>query len=125
MQGLVATTDQPRTLTEAKNLLDEHAKWKTELESKREEFAQLIEYGRCITAGETDTHYAELDQRLDRLESGWTELVQIWLHCQRMLEENVVEQEVEQLEKILENQASQLVDCELLVSVGGFPCATV
>ncbi|KAA3680462.1 spectrin beta [Paragonimus westermani] len=129
MQGLVATTDQPRTLTEAKNLLDEHAKWKTELESKREEFAQLIEYGRCITSGETDTHYAELDQRLDRLESGWTELVQIWLHCQKMLEENVIEQsflqEVGHLEKILENQASQLVDCELLVSVGGVPYATV
>ncbi|KAF5404187.1 hypothetical protein PHET_02460, partial [Paragonimus heterotremus] len=104
MQSLVATNDQPRTLTEAKNLLDEHTKWKTELESKREEFAQLIEYGRCITSGETDIHYAELDQRLDRLESGWTDLVQIWLYRQKMLEENVVEQQhasVEELEKQL------------------------
>ncbi|VDP88444.1 unnamed protein product [Echinostoma caproni] len=89
MQGTVATHDQAQSVEEATQQLADHASLKTELESRREPFAQLISYGRCITEGETDEHYVELDERLDALETGWSELVRMWIHRQKQLEDSL------------------------------------
>ncbi|KER31471.1 LOW QUALITY PROTEIN: hypothetical protein T265_12961 [Opisthorchis viverrini] len=91
----VASSEQAQSVAEANAQLREHGELKAELEDRREEFAKLIQYGRCITSGETDKHYVELDQRLDRLESTWMEVVQMWLHRQKMLEDDVLIQIVQ------------------------------
>ncbi|GAA51179.1 spectrin beta chain brain 1, partial [Clonorchis sinensis] len=114
----VASSEQAQSVAEANAQLREHGELKAELEGKREEFAKLIQYGRCITSGETDKHYVELDQRLDRLESTWMEVVQMWLHRQKMLEDDVLIQklfsEMRQLETIFGTQSNRMVDRELL-----------
>ncbi|CAL8103165.1 unnamed protein product [Calicophoron daubneyi] len=118
LQGIIATTEQSWSVDEVKMQLADHQKLKAEIESKKDDFAQLISYGRCITAGETDLHYQELDGRLDRLESGWSELVQMWLHREKLLEEDlaiqVFFQNIRQLEGIISSQEGRMVDCELL-----------
>ncbi|KAG5453133.1 Spectrin beta chain, non-erythrocytic 1, partial [Clonorchis sinensis] len=114
----VASSEQAQSVAEANAQLREHGELKAELEGKREEFVKLIQYGRCITSGETDKHYVELDQRLDRLESTWMEVVQMWLHRQKMLEDDVLIQklfsEMRQLETIFGTQSNRMVDRELL-----------
>ncbi|VDP97249.1 unnamed protein product [Trichobilharzia regenti] len=85
----VATHQLPQSVEEAKIELDLHKELGEQILARKEEFADLISYGRCITAGETDIHYVQLDQRLDRLENGWSELMQMWTYQQKLLQQDV------------------------------------
>ncbi|CAH8442056.1 unnamed protein product [Heterobilharzia americana] len=115
----VATHQIPQSVEEAKIELDLHKELGEQILARKEEFADLISYGRCITAGETDTHYVQLDQRLDRLENGWSELMQMWTYQQKLLKQDVQIQtffrDAHSFENMLSTQQNRLMSYQLLI----------
>ncbi|CAH8552795.1 unnamed protein product [Schistosoma turkestanicum] len=114
----VATHQLPQSVEEAKAEVDLHKELSEEILARKDEYSDLISYGRCITAGETDTHYVQLDQRLDRLENGWSELMQMWTYQQKVLEQNLNFQtflrDAHLLETLLSTQETKLMSYQLI-----------
>ncbi|KAH8849804.1 Spectrin beta chain, non-erythrocytic 1 [Schistosoma japonicum] len=114
----VATHQQPQSVEEAKAELDLHKELGEQILARKDEYSDLISYGRCITAGETDTHYIQLDQRLDRLENGWSELMQMWTYQQKLLQQDIKIQtffrDTHSFEVLLSTQESKLMNYQLI-----------
>ncbi|VDP47452.1 unnamed protein product [Schistosoma mattheei] len=119
----VATHQLPLSVEEAKAEIDMHKELGEQILARKDEYSDLISYGRCITAGETDAHYIQLDQRLDRLESGWSELMQMWTYEQKLLQQNLNFQmflrDAHLFETLLSTQESKLINYQLIMLVGG------
>uniref|UniRef100_A0A095CCT9 Spectrin beta chain, non-erythrocytic 1 n=1 Tax=Schistosoma haematobium TaxID=6185 RepID=A0A095CCT9_SCHHA len=116
----VATHQVPLSVEEAKAEIDIHKELGEEILARKDEYSDLISYGRCITAGETDLHYIQLDERLDRLENGWSELMQMWTYEQKLLQQNLNFQmflrDAHLFETLLSTQESKLMNYQLIVS---------
>ncbi|CAH8291426.1 unnamed protein product [Schistosoma intercalatum] len=114
----VATHQLPLSVEEAKAEIDMHKELGEQILARKDEYSDLISYGRCITAGETDAHYIQLDQRLDRLENGWSELMQMWTYEQKLLQQNLNFQmflrDVHLFETLLSTQESKLINYQLI-----------
>ncbi|RTG90897.1 spectrin beta, partial [Schistosoma bovis] len=99
-------------------LIDMHKELGEQILARKDEYSDLISYGRCITAGETDAHYIQLDQRLDRLENGWSELMQMWTYEQKLLQQNLNFQmflrDAHLFETLLSTQESKLINYQLI-----------
>ncbi|VDP63144.1 unnamed protein product [Schistosoma curassoni] len=117
----VATHQLPLSVEEAKAEIDMHKELGEQILARKDEYSDLISYGRCITAGETDAHYIQLDQRLDRLENGWSELMQMWTYEQKLLQQNLNFQmflrDAHLFETLLSTQESKLINYQLIVSI--------
>ncbi|CAH8646370.1 unnamed protein product [Schistosoma haematobium] len=114
----VATHQVPLSVEEAKAEIDIHKELGEEILARKDEYSDLISYGRCITAGETDLHYIQLDERLDRLENGWSELMQMWTYEQKLLQQNLNFQmflrDAHLFETLLSTQESKLMNYQLI-----------
>ncbi|VDP40182.1 unnamed protein product [Schistosoma margrebowiei] len=114
----VATHQLPLSVEEAKAEIDMHKELGEQILARKDEYSDLISYGRCITAGETDAHYIQLDQRLDRLENGWSELMQMWTYEQKLLQQNLNFQiflrDAHLFETLLSTQESKLMNYQLI-----------
>ncbi|XP_018652092.1 putative spectrin beta chain [Schistosoma mansoni] len=114
----VATHQLAQSVEEAKLEIDIHNELIEQILTRKDEYNDLINYGRCITAGETDLHYIQLDQRLDRLENGWIELMQMWTYQQKVLQQNLNFQiflrDAHSFETLLSTQESKLMNYQLI-----------
>ncbi|XP_014662859.1 PREDICTED: spectrin beta chain-like [Priapulus caudatus] len=109
----VASADQPSDLQEAEKLLQEHQAYKQEIDGYAEEHAKLKETGDQLTANQTDPQYVFLRQRLEALNDGWEQLLQMWEQQQRFLSEalnlQVFLRDAKQAEVLLNHQDNFLM----------------
>ncbi|KAK0133782.1 Spectrin beta chain, non-erythrocytic 1 [Merluccius polli] len=78
-QKAVASEDVPASLPEAEELLSLHDALHDDIGNHREDFLQVKETGARVTQGqEDDPQYQQLEQRLNGLDRGWTELQKMW-----------------------------------------------
>lgn len=83
----VASEDTPTSLADAEKLLAQHQNIKEEIDNYTEDYSKMMEYGERLTseAGDGDTQYMFLRERLNALKEGWEELHQMWANRQGLL----------------------------------------
>ncbi|KMQ98255.1 spectrin beta chain isoform x6 [Lasius niger] len=74
--------DTPTSLADAEKLLTQHQNIKEEIDNYTDDYQKMMEYGERLTteAGDGDTQYMFLRERLNALKMGWEELHQMWEH---------------------------------------------
>ncbi|XP_062617854.1 spectrin beta chain-like isoform X4 [Saccostrea cucullata] len=88
-QTTVASEDIPNSLADAEKLLNQHQQLKDEIEAYSPEHAKMKEFGEKVTEGQEDPQYMFLRQRLQALDSGWEELLQMWENRQQLLSQSL------------------------------------
>jgi spectrin beta len=83
----VASEDEPTSLADAEKLLTQHQNIKEEIDNYTDDYQKMMEYGEKLTteAGDGDTQYMFLRERLNALKMGWEELHQMWANRQNLL----------------------------------------
>uniref|UniRef100_A0A913HUS6 Spectrin beta chain n=1 Tax=Strongyloides stercoralis TaxID=6248 RepID=A0A913HUS6_STRER len=77
-QREVASADEPQSLADAEQLLNQHCAIKEEIDGYAEDYAKMRAMGDRVTQDQTDPQYMFLRQRLAGLEEGWEELRNMW-----------------------------------------------
>ncbi|XP_056020670.1 spectrin beta chain-like isoform X13 [Ostrea edulis] len=88
-QTTVASEDIPNSLADAEKLLNQHQQLKDEIDAYAPEYAKMKEFGDKVTEGQEDPQYMFLRQRLQALDSGWEELLQMWENRQQLLSQSL------------------------------------
>lgn len=88
-QTTVASEDIPNSLADAEKLLNQHQQLKDEIDAYAPEYAKMKEFGDKITEGQDDPQYMFLRQRLQALDNGWEELLQMWENRQNLLSQSL------------------------------------
>ncbi|KAJ8308165.1 hypothetical protein KUTeg_013039 [Tegillarca granosa] len=88
-QTTVASEDIPNSLADAEKLLNQHQQLKDEIDAYSPEYAKMKEFGEKITEGQEDPQYMFLRQRLQALDDGWQELLQMWENRQQLLSQSL------------------------------------
>ncbi|XP_061173790.1 spectrin beta chain-like isoform X5 [Saccostrea echinata] len=88
-QTTVASEDIPNSLADAEKLLNQHQQLKDEIDAYAPEHAKMKEFGEKVTEGQEDPQYMFLRQRLQALDSGWEELLQMWENRQQLLSQSL------------------------------------
>ncbi|BFZ11613.1 hypothetical protein BsWGS_14652 [Bradybaena similaris] len=88
-QTTVASEDIPNSLAEAEKLLNQHQQLRDEIDTYAPEYAKIKEFGDKVTEGEEDPQYMFLRQRLQALDDGWHELLQMWENRQQLLSQSL------------------------------------
>ncbi|XP_017882681.1 spectrin beta chain isoform X5 [Ceratina calcarata] len=106
----VASEDTPTTLTDAEKLLTQHQNIKEEIDNYTDDYQKMMEYGERLTseAGDGDTQYMFLRERLNALKRGWEELHQMWVNRQLLLSNSlnlqIFDRDARQAEVLLSQQ---------------------
>ncbi|KAG5309825.1 SPTCB protein, partial [Acromyrmex insinuator] len=106
----VASEDTPTSLADAEKLLTQHQNIKEEIDNYTEDYQKMMEYGERLTteAGDGDTQYMFLRERLNALKMGWEELHQMWVNRQNLLSNSlnlqVFDRDARQAEVLLSQQ---------------------
>ncbi|XP_076171630.1 spectrin beta chain isoform X4 [Ptiloglossa arizonensis] len=106
----VASEDTPTTLADAEKLLTQHQNIKEEIDNYTDDYQKMMEYGERLTseAGDGDTQYMFLRERLNALKMGWEELHQMWFNRQILLSNSlnlqVFDRDARQAEVLLSQQ---------------------
>nr|XP_020669027.1 spectrin beta chain, non-erythrocytic 2 [Pogona vitticeps] len=107
-QTAVASEDVPATLPEAERLLSQHETIRNEVEHYRDDYRRLRAMGEEVTRGHTDAQHMFLHQRLQALDTGWTELGQMWENRHQLLSRaygfQIFLRDTKQVEGVLSNQ---------------------
>uniref|UniRef100_A0A8D2LEI7 Spectrin beta chain n=1 Tax=Varanus komodoensis TaxID=61221 RepID=A0A8D2LEI7_VARKO len=107
-QTAVASEDVPATLPEAEHLLSQHETIRNEVEHYRGDYRRLQAMGEEVTQGHTDAQHMFLQQRLQALDTGWSELSQMWENRHQLLSRaysfQVFLRDTKQVEGVLSNQ---------------------
>ncbi|CAG5119810.1 unnamed protein product, partial [Candidula unifasciata] len=88
-QTTVASEDIPNSLADAEKLLNQHQQLRDEIDTYAPEYAKIKEFGDKVTEGEEDPQYMFLRQRLQALDDGWHELLQMWENRQQLLSQSL------------------------------------
>uniref|UniRef100_A0A915D0N2 Uncharacterized protein n=2 Tax=Ditylenchus dipsaci TaxID=166011 RepID=A0A915D0N2_9BILA len=88
-QRQVASEDEPQSLAEAEQLLQQHAAIREEIDGYAEDYKKMRAMGDRVTQDQTDPQYMFLRQRLGGLEEGWEELGRMWENRQHMLSQGL------------------------------------
>ncbi|KAH9489100.1 hypothetical protein Btru_057665 [Bulinus truncatus] len=88
-QTTVASEDIPNSLADAEKLLNQHQQLRDEIDTYAPEYAKIKEFGDKVTEGEEDPQYMFLRQRLQALDDGWHELLQMWENRQHLLSQSL------------------------------------
>ena len=88
-QTTVASEDIPNSLADAEKLLNQHQQLKDEIDAYSPEHAKMKDFGDKITEGQEDPQYMFLNQRLQALDNGWEELLQMWENRQHLLSQSL------------------------------------
>ena len=106
----VANEDEPTSLADAEKLLTQHQNIKEEIDNYTDDYQKMMEYGEKLTseAGDGDTQYMFLRERLNALKMGWEELHQMWANRQNLLSNSlnyqVFDRDARQAEVLLSQQ---------------------
>jgi spectrin beta len=109
---LVASEQEPETLAEAEQLLQQHATIREEIDGYAEDYKKMRAMGDRVTQDQTDPQYMFLRQRLAGLEEGWNDLNRMWVDRQQHLSEGLNLQmflrDAKQAEVMLAQQENRL-----------------
>ncbi|XP_078262431.1 spectrin beta chain, non-erythrocytic 1-like isoform X2 [Rhinoraja longicauda] len=116
-QKTIASEDEPNSLPEAEMLLRQHNAIKNEVDHYEEDFQKIRDGGHVITEEETDPQFQILEQRLEKLNTGWNELHQMWENRKDLLSQSHGYQQFlrdsKQADSILRNQEYSLMHVEM------------
>ncbi|KAK7104923.1 spectrin beta chain-like isoform X2 [Littorina saxatilis] len=111
-QTTVASEDIPNSLADAERLLNQHQQLRDEIDTYAPEYAKIKEFGDKVTEGQDDPQYMFLRQRLQALDDGWHELLQMWENRQQLLSQSLSHQmflrDAKQAEVLLNQQENFL-----------------
>jgi spectrin beta len=111
-QRQVASEDEPQSMAEAEQLLQQHSAIREEIDGYEEDYNKMRAMGDRVTQDQTDPQYMFLRQRLAGLEEGWEELSRMWENRQHMLSQGMNLQmflrDAKQAEVLLAQQENQL-----------------
>ncbi|VDN06971.1 unnamed protein product [Thelazia callipaeda] len=88
-QRQVASEDEPQSLADAEQLLNQHAAIREEIDGYAEDYVKMRAMGDRVTQDQTDPQYMFLRQRLAGLEEGWEELQRMWDNRQYLLSQGL------------------------------------
>ncbi|VDK74725.1 unnamed protein product [Litomosoides sigmodontis] len=88
-QRQVASEDEPQSLADAEQLLNQHAGIREEIDGYAEDYVKMRAMGDRVTQDQTDPQYMFLRQRLAGLEEGWEELQRMWDNRQHLLSQGL------------------------------------
>ncbi|MCP9264820.1 Spectrin beta chain [Dirofilaria immitis] len=88
-QRQVASEDEPQSLADAEQLLNQHAAIREEIDGYAEDYVKMRAMGDRVTQDQTDPQYMFLRQRLAGLEEGWEELQRMWDNRQHLLSQGL------------------------------------
>ncbi|CAI4222623.1 unnamed protein product [Auanema sp. JU1783] len=88
-QRQVASEDEPQSLAEAEQLLNQHASIREEIDGYAEDYRKMRAMGDRVTQDQTDPQYMFLRQRLVGLQEGWDELQSMWNNRQHLLSQGL------------------------------------
>ncbi|XP_050407107.1 spectrin beta chain isoform X3 [Patella vulgata] len=121
-QTTIASEDTPTSLAEAEKLLNQHQQIKDEIDAYAPEYQKIKDYGDKETEGQTDPQHMFLAQRLQALDDGWHELLQMWENRQQHLSQSLNYQmflrDAKQAEVLLNQQENFLSKEDVPSSVG-------
>uniref|UniRef100_A0A914HJH5 Spectrin beta chain n=1 Tax=Globodera rostochiensis TaxID=31243 RepID=A0A914HJH5_GLORO len=111
-QRQVASVDEPQSLAEAEQLLQQHAAIKEEIDGYAEDYRKMRAMGDRVTQDQTDPQYMFLRERLASLEHGWKDLQSMWEQRQTTLSQGLslqtFLQRAKQAEVILSQQENKM-----------------
>ncbi|KAK7507079.1 hypothetical protein BaRGS_00001930 [Batillaria attramentaria] len=111
-QTTIASEDIPNSLADAERLLNQHQQLRDEIDTYAPEYAKIKEFGDKVTEGQDDPQYMFLRQRLQALDDGWHELLQMWENRQQLLSQSLSQQmflrDAKQAEVLLNQQENFL-----------------
>lgn len=112
-QRQVASEDEPQSLVDAEQLLEQHDAIHTEISAYAEDYKKMRAMGDRVTQDQTDPQYMFLRQRLAGLEEGWEELGRMWENRQSLLSQGLNLQmflrDAKQAEVMLSQQDNYMV----------------
>ncbi|VDO32364.1 unnamed protein product [Haemonchus placei] len=115
-QRQVASEDEPQSLAEAEQLLNQHAAIREEIDGYAEDYKKMRAMGDRVTQDQTDPQYMFLRQRLVGLQEGWEELQRMWDNRQHLLSQGLNLQmflrDAKQAEVMLSQQENYLTKDE-------------
>uniref|UniRef100_A0A8C4YC16 Spectrin beta chain n=1 Tax=Gopherus evgoodei TaxID=1825980 RepID=A0A8C4YC16_9SAUR len=115
-QQTVASEEVPSSLAEAEQFQQEHAAIKEDIDRHEGDYRNVKETGEGVTRGQTDPEYLQLQQRLQGVEMGWSDLCKMWDSREKFLAQCLGFQEFlkdgKQAEVILSNQEYTLAHME-------------
>ncbi|CAD6199906.1 unnamed protein product [Caenorhabditis auriculariae] len=88
-QRQVASEEEPQSLAEAEQLLNQHAAIREEIDGYAEDYSKMRAMGDRVTQDQTDPQYMFLRQRLAGLQEGWEELQRMWENRQHLLSQGL------------------------------------
>uniref|UniRef100_F1KPP4 Spectrin beta chain n=1 Tax=Ascaris suum TaxID=6253 RepID=F1KPP4_ASCSU len=116
-QRQVASEDEPQSLADAEQLLNQHAAIREEIDGYAEDYVKMRAMGDRVTQDQTDPQYMFLRQRLAGLEEGWEELQRMWDNRQHLLSQGLNLQmflrDAKQAEVMLSQQENYLAKDEV------------
>ncbi|VDL64268.1 unnamed protein product, partial [Nippostrongylus brasiliensis] len=120
-QRQVASEDEPQSLAEAEQLLNQHAAIREEIDGYAEDYKKMRAMGDRVTQDQTDPQYMFLRQRLVGLQEGWEELQRMWDNRQHLLSQGLNLQmflrDAKQAEVMLSQQENYLTKDEVPTSL--------
>ncbi|CAK9304213.1 unnamed protein product [Gordionus sp. m RMFG-2023] len=115
-QRAVASGDAPNSLAQAENLLAKHRAIRDDIDSRAADRDNMVRMGKRVTEGQTDPQYMFLRERLNALDSGWNELLDMWDNRQRFLSDNlnyqIYTRDAKQVEQLLNQEDRFLTTLE-------------
>uniref|UniRef100_H3BDJ8 Spectrin beta chain n=1 Tax=Latimeria chalumnae TaxID=7897 RepID=H3BDJ8_LATCH len=107
-QTAVTSEDLPNTLEEAEFLLNQHAALKEEISHYEEDYKKIQAVNELLAVEEAELPYISLQQWLQKLDVGWTKLLQMWDSRREVLVQShlfhLFLRDVKQAESFLNNQ---------------------
>uniref|UniRef100_A0A8C4YQL4 Spectrin beta, non-erythrocytic 4 n=1 Tax=Gopherus evgoodei TaxID=1825980 RepID=A0A8C4YQL4_9SAUR len=120
-QAAVASEELPSNLAGAERLLSQHAALKEEIDRYEEDYTKIQAASDLLAPEEADVPCLSLQQWLQKLDVGWTKLLQMWESRREALVQahifHLFLRDVQQAETCLYNQASILAHAELPTTV--------
>uniref|UniRef100_A0A8C5RPI7 Spectrin beta, non-erythrocytic 4 n=1 Tax=Laticauda laticaudata TaxID=8630 RepID=A0A8C5RPI7_LATLA len=124
-QAAVASPGEqlPGDLSEAEQLLHQHALLKEEISRYEEDYAKIQAVNDVLVLEEAELPYLSLQQWLQKLEVGWNKLLESWEHRRELLVQAHIFflflRDAKQAEVCLYNQETTLAHTELPTTVEG------
>ncbi|KYO40220.1 hypothetical protein Y1Q_0020194 [Alligator mississippiensis] len=126
-QAAAGTSEVPGSLAEAERLLSRHAALKEEIGRYEEDYARLQAVSDLLALEEADAACVSLQQWLQKLELGWSKLLQLWEARREVLVQAHIFQlflrDVQQAQACLCSQESTLAGAELPDTAQGVEAA--
>ncbi|XP_061453386.1 spectrin beta chain, non-erythrocytic 4 isoform X2 [Rhineura floridana] len=122
-QAAAVSEELPGNLSEAEELLNQHASLKEEINRYEEDFAKIQAVSDLLALEEADLPYLSLQQWLQKLDVGWNKLLEMWESRREVLVQAHIFflflRDAKQAEVCLDSQETTLAHTELPTTVEG------